>query len=36
MHKENEKILKNELMTNDIAFTMGAGNVVDIADSLCK
>ena len=29
-------ILKNELSKGDIAFTMGAGNVVDIADKLCK
>lgn len=31
-----ENILKSELSANDIAFTMGAGNVVDIADNLCK
>ena len=31
-----EKILKNELQAGDIIFTMGAGNVVDIADDLCK
>lgn len=33
---EIEEILKAELAANDIAFTMGAGNVVDIADNLCK
>ncbi len=31
-----EQILKNELSKGDIAFTMGAGNVVEIADNLCK
>lgn len=33
---EIEALLKAELAANDIAFTMGAGNVVDIADNLCK
>lgn len=33
---EIEKILKNELRPDDIVFTMGAGNIVDIADDLCK
>lgn len=34
--EEIENILKNELCSDDIVFTMGAGNVVDIADDLCK
>lgn len=29
-------ILKKELQKGDLVFTMGAGNVVDIADDLCK
>lgn len=33
---EIENVLKNELRENDLVFTMGAGNVVDIADELCK
>ena len=33
---EIENILKSELAPGDVVFTMGAGNVVDIADSLCK
>ncbi|MDD6736228.1 MAG: UDP-N-acetylmuramate--L-alanine ligase [Clostridiales bacterium] len=33
---EIENILKSELEPGDIAFTMGAGDVVAIADSLCK
>lgn len=33
---EIENILKSELRPGDIAFTMGAGNVVDIADKLCS
>ncbi|MBO5060595.1 MAG: UDP-N-acetylmuramate--L-alanine ligase [Clostridia bacterium] len=31
-----EQILKNEIRENDLVFTMGAGNIVDIADNLCK
>ncbi len=31
-----EAILKNELQDGDLVFTMGAGNVVDIADDICK
>lgn len=31
-----EELLKNELAKGDIVFTMGAGNVVDIADNICK
>ncbi len=31
-----ESILRSELSPNDLVFTMGAGNVVDIADNLCK
>ena len=34
--EEIEATLKNELLPNDLVFTMGAGNVVDIADNLCK
>jgi len=33
---EIEEILKTELSENDIAFTMGAGNVVEISDNLTK
>ena len=33
---EIEEILKSEVQKNDLVFTMGAGNVVDIADNLCK
>ncbi len=33
---EIEQILKNEIQKDDLVFTMGAGNIVDIADSLCK
>ncbi len=33
---EIEQILKSELSKNDLVFTMGAGNVVDIANNLCK
>ncbi len=33
---EIEEILKAELSDNDIAFTMGAGNVVEISDNLTK
>lgn len=35
-YKEIENVLKSELKPCDIAFTMGAGDVVDIADDLCK
>ncbi len=31
-----ELILKDEIEPNDLVFTMGAGNVVDIANNLCK
>lgn len=31
-----ESVLKDEIKPNDLVFTMGAGNVVDIADNLCK
>ncbi|MBQ7985732.1 MAG: UDP-N-acetylmuramate--L-alanine ligase, partial [Clostridia bacterium] len=31
-----ESVLKAEIQQNDLVFTMGAGNVVDIADNLCK
>lgn len=31
-----EAVLRKELQANDLVFTMGAGNVVDIADNLCK
>ena len=31
-----EKLLREEIKPNDLVFTMGAGNVVDIADNLCK
>ncbi len=31
-----EELLKAEIEPNDLVFTMGAGNVVDIADNLCK
>lgn len=31
-----ELVLKNEIKPNDLVFTMGAGNVVNIADNLCK
>lgn len=34
--EEIEQILRTELKNNDLVFTMGAGNVVDIADNLCK
>ena len=33
---EIENVLKNELAPGDMAFTMGAGNVVEISDNLCK
>lgn len=33
---EIEELLKAQLQPGDIAFTMGAGNVVDIAENLCK
>lgn len=33
---EIEQILKSELNKGDMVFTMGAGNVVDIANNLCK
>ncbi len=33
---EIEAVLKAEISPNDLVFTMGAGNVVDIADNLCK
>ena len=33
---EIEDILKNGLAPGDVVFTMGAGNVVDISDDLCK
>lgn len=33
---EIQSVLENELCPNDLVFTMGAGNVVDIADKLCK
>lgn len=33
---EIETILRDEIEANDLVFTMGAGNVVDIADNLCK
>ena len=31
-----EKVLREEIKPNDFVFTMGAGNIVDIADNLCK
>lgn len=31
-----ESVLKNEIQSNDLVFTMGAGNIVDIADNICK
>ncbi len=31
-----EELLKKEVQEGDIVFTMGAGNVVDIADHICK
>lgn len=34
--EEIERVLKNELSDGDVLFIMGAGNVVDIADDLCK
>ncbi|MDD6214613.1 MAG: UDP-N-acetylmuramate--L-alanine ligase [Firmicutes bacterium] len=34
--EEIEHILRKELKSNDLVFTMGAGNVVDIADKLCE
>lgn len=33
---EIERLIKNEVKGGDIVFTMGAGNVVDIADSICR
>lgn len=34
--KEIENLLKSEISTGDIVFTMGAGDVVEIADNICK
>ncbi len=31
-----ENLLKQEVSTGDVVFTMGAGNVVDLANSICK
>ncbi len=31
-----ESVLKSETQDGDLVFTMGAGNVVDIADSICR
>lgn len=31
-----EKVIRNEIQEGDVLFTMGAGNVVDIADKLLK
>jgi len=33
---EIESVLRAEIQTDDLVFTMGAGNVVDIANNLCK
>lgn len=33
---EIESVLRAEIKPNDFVFTMGAGNIVDIADKLCK
>lgn len=34
--EEIEAVLRKEIKPNDFVFTMGAGNIVDIADNLCK
>lgn len=34
--KDIENMLRAEIKPDDLVFTMGAGNVVDIADNLCK
>ena len=33
---EIESLLRDEIQPNDLVFTMGAGNIVDVADNLCK